>query len=286
MKKLSIYFRRHGRLIIWCLVLGAGILAVMLYRLGAVLPVAGPREHITIDATQLGWSHVLNYPFDLPLTVVRQLVHYLANGDSSLAVERLPSVIFGLMTIGLFAVLIKFWHGTRTALIATVLFACNAWLLHVSRQDTMDILYLWAVPLLLVMQLLMHKYGMHGFVFYGSLAVCGLLLYVPGLVWFVLLSLFWQRKSIRQGWQHFKPWWQRVLYILVGIVWLPLLIRHDTSHSDPVWAPIGFCTSARLCAWTRRPTALARARAAARRVQPHSRTARSLVLSKTLKIHP
>jgi hypothetical protein len=52
----------------------------------------------------------------------------------------------------------------------------------------------------------------------------GLLVYIPGVIWLVLPAIYLQRGAIADGWRHFKRWWQRLAYLLTGIVWLPLLI--------------------------------------------------------------
>jgi hypothetical protein len=68
------------------------------------------------------------------------------------------------------------------------------------------------------------------------MATCGLLIYIPGMVWFVLLSLYWQRAAIQAGWKHFTRQWQRGLYALSGLVWLPLLLgRLSTLTSLKTW---------------------------------------------------
>ncbi len=52
----------------------------------------------------------------------------------------------------------------------------------------------------------------------------GLLLYIPGLVWFVLLDIWLQRKFVAAGWRHASAWWRRILFVLISLVWLPLII--------------------------------------------------------------
>ena len=221
------------------LLLGLGVIAVIVgalmgFRLGTIVPGLSPLEHATAQMTY-GWHGVVARPFDLPLNLARSAV-FVTLGHQSAALLRLPNVVFGILTIIVFAVLIKYWHGTRTALFATALFATSAWLLHVSRLASSDVLYLLAIPLLLIIQLAMLRASSRALVFYGSLAVCGLLLYIPGLVWLVLLSLFWQRAAIRDGWQYFSRFWQRSLYILTGLVWLPLLIWRLASITQlKIW---------------------------------------------------
>jgi hypothetical protein len=221
------FLSKHWRLLVWILVIAVATLGLLLYQLGTLTAGLSPLELMTNQAIY-GWHGIARQPLYLPLNLVRSIVFVAASHHGAL-ITRLPSVVFGAMSVTLFAALINFWHGSRTAILATILFACSGWLLHVSRLASNDILYIWAPLLLLVTQLLMHKYVKKPFVFYGSLACCGLLLYVPGMVWFVLLSLYWQRAAIRLGWAHHKLLWQRGLYVFVGIIWLPLLIYRLTT---------------------------------------------------------
>jgi hypothetical protein len=223
------FLRKRGLVILWTVLTSGLVLTVLLIRLGTVMPQAGPLERPNLQIAQNRASALYYKPLDLPQRAVQVVVSTVSGHSRSLAINRLSSVVFGLATIGLFAVLIKYWHGGRTALLATILFACDAWLLHISRLATTDVLYLWAIPLLLTVQLFMHKHSNRPLVFYGSIAICGLVLYIPGLVWLVILSLFWQRKSILSGWRRFNQWWQRLLYVLIGLIWLPLLISRLSS---------------------------------------------------------
>ena len=229
MNQIRISFGRRGKIVLWSLVALGAVTSLMLYRLGSQLPGLSITERATAGALH-GWHGLSVNPFFLPLGALRSL-SYLVLGHSAFA-TRLPNVLFGIITVGLFAILIRFWHGNRTALFATVLFGCSSWLLHVSRLASTDILYLLAVPLLLVVQLLMYKRATNPLVWYGSIAACCLLLYVPGLVWLVALSFYWQRNAIRTGWQRFARPWQRGLYIYAGVGWLPLLVLRltDVAH--------------------------------------------------------
>jgi hypothetical protein len=225
------FLRTRGVVILWTVLISGLVFAVLLTRLGNVMPQAGPLERSSIQIAHSSLSTIYQKPLDLPQRLVQGLISTESGHSQNLVSNRLSSVVFGLVTIGLFAILIKYWHGGRTTILATILFACDAWLLHISRLASTDVLYLWAIPVLLTVQLFMLKYINRPLIYYGSLATCGLLLYVPGLVWLVMLSLFWQRKSILSGWQRFNQWWQRLLYILAGAIWLPLLIYRLSSPS-------------------------------------------------------
>lgn len=234
MKKIGQRLRANRRKTL----IGAAALLVvsflLLYRLGTLVgglslsEVAAAREAV-------GWHGIYNQPFYLPLKALRSIV-FFAFSDHGALLTRLPNAFFGLVAIASFAWLVKLWHGTRTAVLASCLFATSAWVLHVSRLASFDVMYLCAVPLLLVTHLKLQKASDSAVVFYGSLVVWGLLLYIPGMIWLLLINVIASRKSIAAGWRHFNRWWQRLAYLLIGIGWLPLLTNYIRNISElKVW---------------------------------------------------
>ncbi len=227
MKIKPLQARRYLRIhvLLWAVVI-AGISGLLLYRLGTLTGGMSAGELATATAP-VGWHGVYHQPFYLPLQMVRSVVFFVFPEHGQL-LTRLPNAFFGGMAILSFAAVVRIWHGKRIALLATALFASSAWVLHSSRWASFDVLYVWAIPTLWLVQLSLKKRSHTAIVWYGSLLVWGLLLYVPGLVWFVLASVYFQRSAILSGWRHFARGWQRALYIITGLGWLPLLIVHLT----------------------------------------------------------
>ncbi len=208
--------------------LGAAILAILawliLYRLGSLVGGLSAGEH-TAAVTPIGWHGIYDNAMYLPLKLVRSADFYLFP-HHGLILTRLPNALFGALATINFTWLIWLWHGRRTALIAGLLFTTSAWVLHASRLASFDVLYLWALPTLLLMNVALQRRPDKALVVYGNVLLWGLLLYIPGLVWLVIINIYFQRKAVAKGWQHFGRWWQRLLYLLAGAVWLPLLINN------------------------------------------------------------
>lgn len=228
MKKLRLFWNNNQ-----LLALAAGlsflILAtLLLYKLGDLTN--NQLSYAEWQASNLtyGWNGLLHDPFYLPLKAVRSIV-FLLSGNHSTYLIRLPNVILGALTITMFTGLIRLWHGNRTAILSTTLFATSAWVLHASRLASYDILYLLLIPALLLSIAAMQRLATKAQVFYGSLLVWGALLYLPGAVWLVALTIFWERRAIKLGWQHFKSIKQRFLYVFSGLIWLPLLLIELTK---------------------------------------------------------
>ena len=197
---------------------------LMLYRLGTLVSGLSAQEHAAAIAP-VGWHGIYHDSLYLPLKAARSIDFYLFTQHGAF-LTRLPNTIFGAIAIVSFTWLIWLWHNRRTALIAGLLFATSAWTLHVSRLASFDILYLCAIPVLLLMNVGLQRHSDRKSVMYGSMLLWGFLLYVPGMVWLLGINVYFQRKKLVKGWQNFSVWWQRALYVLAGVIWLPLLVKN------------------------------------------------------------
>ena len=222
MKRIKGLWRNNAKLMALSLVIGLGLAYLLLYKLGSLVGGLSSQE-VTSATTPVGWHGIFANPLDLPIKVVRSVV-FFSVADHGQTLTRLPNAFFGGLAVLTFATLIWLWHGTRTALLSTALFATSAWTLHVSRYASSDVLYLWAIPSLLLIQVLLHRYGDKPFVWYGCLLLWGLLLYIPGMIWLMLVHAFCQRGLILKTLRSYSSFTQRLLSFLAVFIWLPLLI--------------------------------------------------------------
>ncbi len=231
-QKLRGAVREHRRLLGW--LLAALIVAgwLLLYKLGNLV---GGLSHTEVAAatTPVGWHGIYHQPLDLPLKLARSVAFALFP-DHGQTLTRLPNVLFGALAIVSFGTLVRLWHGRRTAVLATALFAFWAWTLHVSRLASFDVLYLWAMPTLICSHYLLRKYYQSRAVWYGNIIVWGLMLYIPGLVWLVVADIVMQRQFLSLGWQYHKLWRQRLFSIFLGLLGLPLLAVNLTRSGQAI----------------------------------------------------
>jgi hypothetical protein len=220
-KRAKGFWRIYSRVITIGLIAVAALGWLFLHRLGSLTGGMSGHELATVS-TPVGWHGIYHNAFYLPLKLVQSVIFWLSP-DHGQVLSRLPNALFGGLTVVLFSWLIWLWHGPRTAFFSTLLFATSAWVLHVSRVATYDVLYLWALPTILIVQVMLHRYGDRAIVRYGSLLAWGLLLYVPGMVWLVLLQLWWQRALLIKAWSQVVSWQRQTLSVLAIFVWLPLL---------------------------------------------------------------
>jgi len=213
---LKLHWKTSGLVAVVLLFVGL----LLVYRLGSLVGGLSPQE-ASQQAFSSSWHNIVHNPLNAPLTVLQWIALTLSPHHGQ-TITRLPSSVFGILTLLAFAYILRHWYGLRTAVAGTVLFMCSSWFLHVSRLATPDILYLWAIPTLLAAQLLWQRHASR----YGSFwaaAVAGLLLYIPGIVWPFLVVLLLQPQLIISGWRRLERWWLRTaLALFCLLLLLPL----------------------------------------------------------------
>jgi hypothetical protein len=222
MKNIGHQLRAHRRRYALLAFAAAAVCFLLLYKLGSLVGGLSAGE-LAAARTPVGWHGIYHQPLYLPLNVVRSVVFFLF-ADHGQTLTRLPNAFFGLLAIFAFGWLAWLWHGRRTAVFAGCLFAASAWVLHVSRLASFDVLYLWAMTTLLLAHVKLQRQATNPIIFYVAMLLWGMLLYVPGMIWLLLVEWWLQRRAIVAGWGHFSRWWQRMLYLLSSIIWLPLLV--------------------------------------------------------------
>ena len=209
------------------------IILIYLFKLGSLTTKVSPGE-LKVSSLPLGWHGLYKNPLYLPLNFLRSIDFYLFNNHHSIFLLRLPNVIFGLLSILSLSAIAYLWHGKKTAYFTTIMFASSAWVLHVSRLASYDVIYLWAMVSAVLGYVLLQEYD-NKLVWYYNLVILGLLTTIPGLIWLSLVMLFWQRKQLKATAIELNLG-QRLLSVVLLILWLPLIIyRSSINHSLKQW---------------------------------------------------
>ncbi len=180
---------------------------------------SGPE--LKLATTPIAWQNLVADPFFIFPKLLHTFGFYYF-GQGGALVTRLPSAIIGLLSIGALVLVLKGWHGIKVAVFGSLMFAASAWTLHISRYGNYDSSYLVAMPLLLLSQLLLQRVNSR-WVIYVVILIWGSLLYTPGMIWFVLLVIWWQRSELAAAWQANNGWWRKLFITLLSLAWLPLL---------------------------------------------------------------
>lgn len=230
MKGFKKYLRVHWRLVS-AIVLGiAAVCFIMLYRLGSLTGGMSENE-IQQQLFASSWHNIWNNPLNAPLNIVEWLFLTIIPHHGQ-TVTRVGSTIFGVLAAAAFAYILRRWYGVRTALYGTALFGLSSWFLHVSRFAGSDIMYLWAIPTLLATHIAWERYAHKPLASFLAIGMLTMLMYIPGMVWLILLSLGLQIHHLNDGWQNIKGWMQRsglVIFFLILLV--PLILAFIRTSS-------------------------------------------------------
>lgn len=171
-----------------------GILGLALtWQLNSLTPGYAQVEADTYNHS-LSFQDILDNPLNAPFLLAVKLLLYI-HPNSYLA-TRIVSAAAGAIVLVIFAALLRHWHSTRTAIFATLLFGLSAWFLHTARLGTPDVL-LFGVFVLTASGFWL-KQSNSSWALLACFVGAALLLYVPGMLWFILLGLIWQWRAVDQ----------------------------------------------------------------------------------------
>jgi len=206
------YIITHWRPIAGVIVLGGVALFLLFWRLGGLVPAYSTNEFNTYNQA-LSFHALLDNPTNMPYSLLVHAAAWLH--PHSILVSRIVSASLAFLVLALFYWLIQHWHGHRIAWMASMLFATSTRFLHTARLGTAQILL----------------FGLFGLIVYGvwlkgrsklrfavpvSLFVACLLVYIPGMIWFVVAGLIWQWRAIAD------KIWKTPVWITLPVV-LPAL---------------------------------------------------------------
>lgn len=230
MKRLGRFWGAHWQVIVLLIVAVALCGFLLLYRLGSLTNGLSHAE-VTQQTFSSNWHHILDNPLGAPLSLVQGLVHMLFPHHGQ-TLTRLPSILFGFVTIGCFAYILRRWYGVRTAFYGTVLFGFSSWFLHASRLGTPEVLYLTAVPVLLAIHIAWQRHSTSTLMTFAAILLLCLLLYIPGVLWLIVAYLALQGLDVVDGWRGLRSWWRRcglVIFFLLLLAPLEYGIWHTPS---------------------------------------------------------
>lgn len=217
-------------------IIGAALSLLLVSRLETLLPGYSKAEIAT--ATNIGTSAIIDNPVNAPYKVTALVINKII--DNPLLSTRLSAIVFGVLTLGLFYIGIRHWHASRTAFLATVLFACSAWFLHIARFGTPEILLPFSILLLAVCSYWIATAEHTKFSYFAALLAIGLTIYTPGMIWFIALGVILRHKDIRLIRRRLSLPYQIALYALLVMFVVMPLVYSALKHPHIITALLGF----------------------------------------------
>lgn len=198
----------------------ATIIGLLTFHIGSLTTHLSSPEVDAINHSQ-NVHNILDNPLNAPHSLVQYGLH-LANVVSPLSM-RLVSAGFGLMCVGFFFYTVRHWYTVRIGLLTTLLFASSSWFLHSARLSTPLILQS-SLVIALAYGTWLKRTRTRTIATLAAVLLLVWFMYIPGFVWFVLLALVWQRKSLRMLMER-TPVWGVMMAYAIGVLLLAPLVR-------------------------------------------------------------
>ncbi len=193
-KKFNIFLIKFWQPTVAAVAAALVFIFLLFYKLGTLVPGFSRPELASINSAQSA-SQLINNPINAPYKVL----HYLLNTlyHSGAFGSRAISALFGLVTVWLFYYIAHKWYSVRVAVFTTALFVTSSWFLHYARLATPDIFLVLLLVSLAYGTWIRYTQSSNLVIAYGAI-IAAMLLYIPGLVWFVIIGGIWQRRAIVQ----------------------------------------------------------------------------------------
>lgn len=160
---------------------------------------------------------IIRNPLFLPFKLIQYGLFSL--GISSIYASRAVVSLFGFVFIILFYILARHWFSARIAWMGTLMLATSGLFLNYSRLAVPDILQPLALLGLFGCAWWIHDTKRIRIALFGCAVFVAFALYIPGIIWFIALAVFAQRKHISALFKKI-PVYSTVAFSLLAIVLL------------------------------------------------------------------
>jgi len=222
MKKITNWLGAHWR----PLLLGTASFAILflvgLYNLESITNGNLSNQEVVALKNAASGKDILADPLNLPFKLGQYALMSL--GNTSVFFARSVTVVFGFIMIVLFYALARHWFSPRIAWISTLMFATSSMYLNYSRLAVPDILTPLALCGLMASAWWLNTTKHIRTALLGCTFIIASAIYIPGIIWFVALVLFVQRKHIISFTKRL-PAYSTIGFIFLGILLLSPLLR-------------------------------------------------------------
>lgn len=224
-RKLSTYYWRS--LLIGLVILGF-LIWLLIFRLHSLVPGMSASEVTSITQART-FHQILSNPLNAPFKVLEYLIiHFTSH---SIFLYRLVSAFLGLISIVFFYLILRHHYGKYAAIFSTLLLASSSWILHISRLATPEVL-LFSLTIIIWGGLYMY-HTRHDYTASFLMVILGAgLLYIPGMIWFVLIAIILERDFLIRFIDDL-PTWLRICLSLTGLALIAPL-AYGAGHTPSI----------------------------------------------------
>jgi hypothetical protein len=228
MKALSNLFSRTWRIIVLIICFGVLFYVLYFHNLGNLLP-GYSKQEISSLAAASNWHSIASNPVNAPYTIpVWLLVAVLHHG---ILVTRIVAALYATFGVLLFFLVSRYRFGFWQSFVGATLFATSAGFLHVARLGSPQILTTAFIAFLAMLLLYRRQVQQRSWLGYLFALVAALLWYIPGMLWFEVLSVGLLFQSVRRIMRQTSSIHIAGYSLVFLITLLPLIIAGaHTSH--------------------------------------------------------
>lgn len=217
MKRLHVpsLFQTSWQILSTATILVATIGLLLFHQLDVLLPGYSMAELETAAASS-SLNAIVSDPVHAPYKLVVFAISQVS--ENPLLATRLASGLFGVFTVALFYFGIRRWHSSRVAFLSSALFVTAGWFLFTARLGTPDIMFPFTILLFVTIAYWIAEGGKSKLGYFLAMLALGLSIYVPGIIWLLLLGLLVRRTK------DFRILGQTLSWIGVSLLVLGLLL--------------------------------------------------------------
>jgi hypothetical protein len=228
MRKMRQFLALYWQAILSATVILGVVAGLLGFRLGTLTPGMSLAEIEFIESSQT-YQQVIADPLNAPMKVPLLALHYF--GQASALMTRAVAASYGIITIILFYFVMRQWHTRRAAMLTAFLFIVSSWFLQIARLALPYILFAFGVIVLVMAAGVLHDKQTSRVKVFISLLASGLLLYIPGMVWFLGLLGLWRVNLVRRVTQALSLWQKVTVGGLLLLISAPLLYSFSKDVS-------------------------------------------------------
>ena len=199
------------------------VVTALTYQLGSLTGQASVTEHQIVNRVSdqaIGLRSILENAVYLPYQLVMYLLQFTP--FTTLASVRAISGLFGLLGIAGFLYILYKWYTLRIAVLGTVLFASSSWFLHTARFADPAASYL-LIPLLIAGVVALQSKTRPRWMLLLTTLLGLSIMYVPGLIWFLVPAIFLHRKIIFGSLRRQPLWFNAAIGLMIAVMLVPLV---------------------------------------------------------------
>ena len=204
------------------------IIFLLLFQIGSITKGAHASE-TAVAQSKPSYTTILKQPVDAPYYTVRNSIRKI-RPNTGIVITRGMSAVVGFVSIGLFYALVSLWYRPRVAILGTILYATSNWLLRNSRLG-LPVIQQALVLALIFLPAWLKRTRHRQLAIFAAVAAVAYLLYVPGLIWFIMLGFIWRAKDLLQDVKSMANLTLVLLGIFLLIIVSPLMY---SIFNDPL----------------------------------------------------